>query len=191
MDGNLRKVLLTAALASLAWVSGCTESMPVVGSIADATVDIGTDTTPACTATQRLCDGRCVDPTSDDGHCGACGQRCVGSDRCVAGACQTVCPAGQEACASGGDGGADAGARVCALLQSDLNHCGACGRRCGPGEVCSNGTCGTSCQAGLATCAGADGQPRCAALASRTALNSLPGFHCGQVREFASLLAIW
>jgi hypothetical protein len=39
------------------------------------------DMTPSCAAGFLLCDGRCVDPSSDAQNCGACGQVCA-SGRC-------------------------------------------------------------------------------------------------------------
>ncbi|MBI5514748.1 MAG: hypothetical protein HY909_13315, partial [Deltaproteobacteria bacterium] len=122
--------------------------------------DASMDTTPTCTSAQLLCGATCASVMTDSLNCGACGRRCADSERCMAGACQTVCPAGQQACTSGADGGQ--GGAVCALLSTDRNHCGTCGRRCGPGEVCSTGACQTSCAMGLETCAAMDGTRACA-----------------------------
>jgi hypothetical protein len=43
---------------------------------------------------------------------------------------------------------------VCADLQSNPNHCGACGNSCGEGEVCRMGSCTASCPAGQMDCGG-------------------------------------
>src|SRR5687768_10471000 len=51
-------------------------------------------------------------------------------------------------------GTATCGSR-CVDLDSDPSHCGECGNRCAPGEVCSGSECAGSCAAGLADCDGA------------------------------------
>ncbi len=54
----------------------------------------------ACPAAGTIeCDDSCVDPMSDDGHCGACGNACAADERCAMGAC-TADPSG-----AGGEGG--------------------------------------------------------------------------------------
>ena len=80
------------------------------------------------------CDGMCVDPSTDDANCGACGVTCGADEVCREGSCQLPCLAAETQC---GD--------VCADLSSDVDHCGACGVECAEGEVCSEGTCGLSC----------------------------------------------
>ena len=44
---------------------------------------------------------------------------------------------------------------VCVNETSDPANCGACGKTCSAGQVCSNGACAVSCQAGLTNCSGA------------------------------------
>src|SRR5262245_26873622 len=41
---------------------------------------------------------------------------------------------------------------VCVNTGADVSNCGACGKACAAGEVCSNGTCALSCQASLTNC---------------------------------------
>jgi len=75
---------------------------------------------PTCDGT--LCDGVCVDTTSDEAHCGACGNACAQATACVDGAC---CPAGQIEC----DG---------ACTDPSLRtSCGGCGVVCGDDEACA------------------------------------------------------
>ena len=76
------------------------------------------------------------------------------------GAVDDVCPVGQNLCGT-----------VCADLQSDPNHCGACNNACAAGQLCSAGQCQTSCAAGETLC----GQS-CADLSTSAA-------HCGQCNQ--------
>jgi hypothetical protein len=53
---------------------------------------------PTCLFTQVMCSGQCIDPSTDDAHCGAsatcdldagtAGSACVSPARCVNGSCQ-------------------------------------------------------------------------------------------------------
>lgn len=43
---------------------------------------------PECSGGEVLCDGICVDTSSDDAHCGGCNTPCSGGATCVGGACQ-------------------------------------------------------------------------------------------------------
>jgi hypothetical protein len=96
-----------------------------------------------CLARELYCDGRCVDPTRDRAHCGACGRACDGL--CRDSAC-VPCPGGQSAC---GD--------ACVDLSSDDAHCGACDVSCPDNvvkgaAVCRAGACVAACVAGFADC---------------------------------------
>lgn len=67
---------------------------------ASVDADVIEDAGPRCDAGQTLCDGRCVDTSSDPAHCGGCGMACVapggGSVVCGdGGACVPRCPSGQ------------------------------------------------------------------------------------------------
>ncbi len=54
----------------------------------------------------------------------------------------------------------------CVDLQKDGANCGACGKACKAGEVCSAGKCAFVCPAGQAMCTAASGAPYCANLQS-------------------------
>lgn len=84
------------------------------------------DFTPACQ--QTMCDGKCIDVSSDWHNCGACGHYCAGDQSCVNGAC-TCAGATTTACSYG-----------CADLMNDTDNCGACGTSCGAG-TCQQGKC--------------------------------------------------
>jgi hypothetical protein len=47
----------------------------------------GTDTGPMCDASETECQGECFDLQSDKNHCGSCDNKCMGSSKCVDGAC--------------------------------------------------------------------------------------------------------
>ena len=108
-----------------------------------------------CSATgfPALCEGKCVDITSDSENCGDCGRSCggrgdvSGSERgpgtvCAAGAC--TCPAGFQMCS------ANSG---CVDVRNDRRNCGACDRACAIGQRCSRGACeAITCAPGLTLC---------------------------------------
>ncbi len=60
---------------------------------------------------------------------------------CSSSTTTTTCLAGSVAC-----GG------TCTVVARDPDNCGACGTKCGAGEVCSQGACSTSCGGGTALC---------------------------------------
>lgn len=82
-----------------------------------------------CAAPKLTCGvAGCIDPTSNDQHCGACNQAC-GTDRhCLAGKCE--CATGQLAC----DG-------ACVDVQTSAQHCGACDVTCPADGSCKAGLC--------------------------------------------------
>ncbi len=92
-------------------------------------------------------------------------------------------------------------AGACVSTSTDLQNCGACGKACAAGDVCSNGNCGLACGAGTTECnrslldAGADsggdggdaGSPRyCAALSADPANCGACGKVCSGANVSAS-----
>jgi len=82
------------------------------------------------------CGGTCVDASSDDRNCGACGNACAQAEVCVAGSCQ--CAPNATQCGS-----------QCSVTASDAANCGGCagqdGQVCATGEVCEAGRCKAAC----------------------------------------------
>ncbi len=85
----------------------------------------------------------CVDPMSDERHCGGCGVRCDPGEDCVEGACRCGGLATGEDCA-GTTASTCCGTR-CVDLNTDPEHCGACADRCarsgGTRVACADGRC--------------------------------------------------
>ncbi|MDP3278008.1 MAG: hypothetical protein Q8Q09_22675, partial [Deltaproteobacteria bacterium] len=77
---------------------------------------------------------------------GACGTPVVGSDSGsdVVMDTRPTCTADQMVCNS-----------TCVSVQTDRNHCGACGTVCAGGQVCRAGSCEIECPSGQARCSGA------------------------------------
>lgn len=148
-----RSPIVTAALLTLFAVAQC---------------DGGSQSLETCRAAS--CSGRCVELSSDNENCGACGFACPPSTRCTAGACSSLCRATESKCVAG-----------CADLASDVRNCGACGLECAPGKACSSGSC-VDCAPTQALCS-ANGQPYCANLSSDDANCGSCGAVCpmGQV----------
>ncbi len=116
----------------------------------------------ACAASQVNCGGTCVDPTSDENHCGAtsgCGTSggstgtvCPAGESCQNGSCSASCGANLTGCGS-----------ACVDESNDPSHCGDCNTVCNGANatnVCRSQVCAIhSCNAGYADCNGtvADG----------------------------------
>jgi hypothetical protein len=97
-----------------------------------------------CPVGTMACDGSCLDVTSDDGNCGACGNTCPDGSQCSKGICD---------CSGYGPGHLACGDE-CTDVTSDPKNCGACGTACtGPARACESGAC--SCGYGYALCNGA------------------------------------
>jgi hypothetical protein len=95
-----------------------------------------TSSPPSCEPELTECNGACVDTAADPLNCGACGARCPtpgkGVMACVDGRC-TSCGQGYRQCIGDGATG------TCVDIDTDLDHCGACGVICDAG--CVAGTC--------------------------------------------------
>ncbi len=92
---------------------------------------------PASTPT--LCNGVCVDTTSNAGNCKTCGNACTtiitgGQPVCLASACTFICPTGWTYCNG-----------ACVDFRSDSKNCGGCGSTyaCASGKACVNAACVT------------------------------------------------
>ncbi len=103
------------------------------------------------------CDGDAVNgcetnTTTSTTHCGGCGRPCFFANAaatCASGTCALgACAPNFANCDTNPNDGCEA------ALQSDRNNCGACGRQCASGEVCSLGVCTVQCQSGQSNCSG-------------------------------------
>lgn len=103
------------ALCSL----GRCEMVPV-----DAGTDAPMDGGGSCDPPRTDCDPDCADLQTDVRHCGACNNRCMSEEICVAGACDC------NRCEG-----------VCTDLDSDDMNCGSCGMMCPVDSSCLEGRC--------------------------------------------------
>ena len=89
------------------------------------------DNPPTCSAPRALCNGSCVDRSTDPNHCGACNNRCA-SGSCSGGSCvtTTTCPSPRVMCGA-----------TCTDVNTDAANCGLCGLRCASGQSCAGGNC--------------------------------------------------
>jgi len=103
----------------------------------DASCEIET-----CPMGELFCSGVCVDPSTDEANCGACGAPCATGETCSAGVCSPddPCPGPAEQCGT-----------ACVDLQTDPNNCGSCGNVCSSGS-CAAGVCGPDGNAACLTC---------------------------------------
>jgi hypothetical protein len=126
------------------------------------------DMPPCNNPGQMICNGVCVDTTTDANNCGACGDTTTGANICATGqTCApngggvgtcSACPGTETACT----GGANPPPGACVdLTMVDPNNCGACGNTCGTGSTCQvpagGGTPACICNAPYVTCTGASG----------------------------------
>lgn len=99
-----------------------------------------------CSSSDTCCEGACVDPDvffqENPDHCGACGTSCGDGRYCCQGECLSATGPMTPACACTDDCGDKACCGdACRDLEKDKANCGACGRKCAPGETCSRGMC--------------------------------------------------
>lgn len=114
----------------------------------------GTTTTSSsgCPADHLICNTSCIDPQTSSQYCGAqgectgadVGKVCQGVEQCIDGACKDPCAPTGVTCALGG---------LCVDLQTDVSHCGDCGKSCpfAPHStaVCVAGQCKLACDLGF------------------------------------------
>jgi len=91
-----------------------------------------------CAEGRVCCGGRCVDPSSNAAHCGACDVACAAPPRaaaaCEAGVCRVRCDVGYADCNSDRADGCEV------ELATSARDCGRCGNDCGSG-ACEAGRC--------------------------------------------------
>jgi hypothetical protein len=106
----------------------------------------------SCPSGSLACSGTCIDPTTDNANCGACGVVCSLTEEqfCNVGQCGTYCSGvfttSHAVCGK---------SSACVNLTSASADCSACGKDCSasmPGASCTNGVC--ACAAGYALSAG-------------------------------------
>ena len=103
---------------------------------ADASANAA-DASGRCPAKQILCNGKCIDSTSDPANCGRCGFDCKEGETCSKSTC--VAPAGTKTCATL----LQLCLGYCTSTLADPLNCGACGHTCNVlnGELCVLGKC--------------------------------------------------
>jgi hypothetical protein len=112
-----------------------------------------------CTGDREVCGSDCVDTQTNADNCGSCGNSCETNidgavAECLSGSCAETCALSKHTLCDNYD--------VCTDLQTDDNHCGACGNECttsvdGATATCDgNGNCVEQCALNSHTlCAGA------------------------------------
>ncbi len=86
--------------------------------------------TESCTEPLSLCDGVCVDLTSDASNCGSCNHACSDEQFCSTGACAAECDANLTQCG-----------QSCVDVSTSILHCGGCNAACQGGQTCEAGIC--------------------------------------------------
>lgn len=147
---GLRRVYFLLSVTCVLTVAACGDNKEFVfhdagidGSGSGSGVhDAGIDAPPdalTCDSPKIICNNACIDPRTDNSHCGDCATACTNGATCQTDGSSTMCcPPGQTNC-----GG------TCVDMSSDEAHCGACTTACGNNETCDNGTC---CGPGTTTC---------------------------------------
>lgn len=132
------RVAAVVVLALVAALAGCSEETSTGSLDVDAT-PIADSGEVVCPTLQTLCNGRCVDLSSDQSACGSCGNVCGADERCLGGQC--ACRAGLVGCDD-----------RCVDLADDDANCGACGTTCSANTTCEAGRCVDACDDGAALC---------------------------------------
>jgi hypothetical protein len=84
-DARVRTSLLLVLIVAACGDDGST--MLIVDAMPDAPP---IDSAPTCGAPSMMCGASCLDVSSDEENCGACGEICGGGEACIASACD--CP---------------------------------------------------------------------------------------------------
>jgi hypothetical protein len=88
----------------------------------------------SCVPGEFCCMGTCIDPNTDDDHCGSCEIACEADEYCDARVCTPFCAPGLTYCPMSG---------LCVDTTIDPDNCGGCN------VICASGICDTStCQTG-------------------------------------------
>lgn len=117
-----------------------------------------------CAGTTIECGAACVDPATDESHCGRCGNQCGAGLVCNAGRCEAL-PMDCLARPCPGDFGCDPETRTCSRRCFSAADCQAGGSSCRAGVCgCSLGgsVCGSVCSPTGTSCvcpAGSEGHP--------------------------------
>ena len=132
----------------------------------------------SCTAGRVLCNGTCIDVTSDRTNCGGCNRYCYGLEQCCNGVCTDVfddpdncmmcgnsCPGEtlcwNRSCIRTGCGESLTNCDgACVQTRTDPENCGYCGHRCGDAQICVNAVC-TNCFTGTIRCGDYIQENRC------------------------------
>jgi hypothetical protein len=130
-----------------------------------------------CASPRMVCNGICVDVTSDPMNCGGCNAPCTaknGTNPCIAGQCSPQCDATHVACGAPSDG--------CDTDDTTDTNCGACRNGCLSPAVCApkggSYTCLGCADRGFVQCAGACFDPTSDAMNCGGCGQTCPGGMC-------------
>ncbi len=112
-----------------------------------APLDLGVDH-QSCLAPKIACGGGCVNPSSDEKHCGGCDKPCPANTSCKSSQCE--CLQGYGDCDTNPQNGCEA------QLSTDVLHCGGCDKPCPSKHLCVSEIC--RCDPNTAGSCGSTGQ---------------------------------
>lgn len=148
---GLRRLCFLLSVTAVLSFAACGDNAPDRDNAGNGSgsgkMDAGIDAPPdalECSNTQLMCSGQCVDPKTDEAHCGDCTTTCGTDETCQTdGASTKCCPTGTTNC-----GG------TCVDLKTTEAHCGSCPIACTQNQTCDNGTC---CGPGTSVCSTPNG----------------------------------